>query len=460
MNYNRTKAKKRILVYAFALGCFLIGACGQQTIKDNTVKGEAASKPSSGFTAATPDTYDSADTAILIGINEEEKTLQFYNFDVNKSYTLSYDGTTRFSDKYDTSVALSQIKVGELVDVTFLKRTKHLTAMNKAKSGWVLESVEEYSWDRIKDDITIGKEIYQVSAHIQCFSNNARIAEDEISTTDVITLFGIDSTVLGILVERGHGFLRLENEDYFIGGWIEIGNKLIQKITTDMCITVPEGLARVVVSNNGNSGVKEVIINRNAETVVDVGDIEIAQPKTGKVIFSLVPDTTSLYVDGTRVDTSTAVELEYGLHQLIASNEGYETITKYIRVGQESAGVEIVMEEKVATDDDDEEEEESSATAEEAVSTYYKVYVDSPSDVEVYLDNAYVGISPCSFEKKAGTHVITLRKTGYTTKSITVNFTEEERDLSYSFADLTEVSDSSLTTAELIEQIWDNILSE
>jgi len=456
LRYEKTKKNNRIWQMVISvLVLILFCGCGEQ--ESETPKVEQKTEATSVYQAATPDSYDSADTALLVGIHEEEKTVTFYNYEVKKTYTLSYDGTSRFYDKYGTTVALSQMRVGELVDVTFLKRSKHLTTMNKAKQAWVFDSVEEYTWDRIKGDITIGKDVYQVSNQVQCFSEGTQIGEDEISTTDVITLYGIDSAVLGIIVERGHGFLRLENDEYFIDGWIEVGNKLIQKITTGMCMIVPEGMSRVVVSNNGNSGVKEVLIIRNAETVLDVGDIEIAQPKTGKVLFSLIPEDTTLYVDGEKVDTSVAVEMEYGLHQLIAKADGYETITKYIRVGQESAGVEIVMEE--VSDTSEEEEEEDNAEA-DTVTSYYKVYVDAPSEVEVYLDNVYVGISPCSFEKEPGTHIITLRKSGYTTKSVTVNFSDDERDLSYSFADLTASSDATLDTTEMIEQIWDNLLSE
>ena len=67
----------------------------------------------------------------------------------------------------------------------------------------------------------------------------------------------------------------------------------------------------------------------------------------------------------------------------------------------------------------------------------YYVTVDSPTDVELYLDGNYVGITPCSFKKEAGSHVLTLRKTGYTSKSYTIQVDSEEKNISYSFLDLT-----------------------
>ena len=62
--------------------------------------------------------------------------------------------------------------------------------------------------------------------------------------------------------------------------------------------------------------------------------------------------------------------------------------------------------------------------------------MDAPEGVEVYLDGNYVGISPCSFRKYSGSHIITLRKSGYETRSYTIQVDKEEKDVSYSFADL------------------------
>ena len=69
--------------------------------------------------------------------------------------------------------------------------------------------------------------------------------------------------------------------------------------------------------------------------------------------------------------------------------------------------------------------------------------MDAPAGAEVYLDGNYVGVSPCSFKKVEGVRVITLRKSGYETRSYTVNIDNAEKDLSYSFADLVKQEDSS-----------------
>ena len=62
--------------------------------------------------------------------------------------------------------------------------------------------------------------------------------------------------------------------------------------------------------------------------------------------------------------------------------------------------------------------------------------MEAPEDTEVYLDGNYIGISPCSFDKESGSHIITLRKSGYITKSYTIRLDDTKKDISYSFAEL------------------------
>lgn len=274
----------------------------------------------------------------------------------------------------------------------------------------------------------------------------------DLNPSDVLTFLGIGSQVLTVRVDKGHGYLRLENDENFVGGWIEIGQTKIQRITDDMLVLVPEGSYQVNISNKGGGGVKSVVIRRNEETVLDIGDLEIPEPQYGMVLFSMNPSTAQLYIDGSPVDPSEPIRLEYGLHQLIARAEGYQSITQYIRVGQESAGINVMLD---ANQTEDEMESSQESSSGQTTDNYYKVYIDAPERVEVYLDGNYMGISPCSFEKISGTHIVTLRKTGYTTRSYTIEVDNEAKDISYSFADLvssTSSGDSSVT------DIWNEIL--
>lgn len=461
---RKSKGALRICLTGFAVAMIAAGAVvltvfvtapgrEEQETKNITQSSAAASaeRTDTGFILTGPGNYDSADTPVVVDVNKNENSVTFLNLDLGKRYTLSMDGTTRLYDKYGESISLDQIETGDVVDITFLKSKKHLTSMQLSPRAWSYENVERYEMNMVRGEVSIGGEVYKLTDNTQYLSQGRSIEEMELNAADVLSFQGIDSQVLSVSVEKGHGYLRLSNDENFIGGWIEIGQSMIQRITEDMLLTVPEGSYQVNISHNGGGGVKSVVINRNEETTLDIGDLEVAQVQYGTVLFSLNPSTAQLYIDGTEADTSSPVTLEYGIHQLIARADGYQSVTRYIRVGEESAGFDIEL------DKVDEGEEESTqstsstaatqSTQADTTTSYYKVYVDAPEGAEVYLDGNYVGISPCSFRKTSGSHVITLRKTGYETRSYTIQVDDEEKDISYSFADLVQSSASNSSTS-------------
>lgn len=401
-----------------------------------------------GFILTGPESYDSADTAVVADIDESKNTVTFLNLDIGKRYTLSMDGTTKLTDKYGDSISLKQLSPGDIVDVTFLKSKKHLTTLKLSDKAWSYSSVERYEINNVRGEVTVGAEIYKLSENALYVSEGRTIDKTELNAVDVLSFQGIDKTILSVSVEKGHGYLRLLNDENFVGGWIEIGQEQIQRISDDMLLTVPEGSYQVNISHNGGGGTKSVVINRNEETSLDIGDLTVAEVKKGMVLFSLTPSKASLYIDGSEVDPSKPITLNYGIHQIIAKADGYKSLTQYIRVGQASAGLDVVLD---AVDSDSEESSESkesssSASSEEATTGYYKVYIDAPEKVEVYLDGNYMGISPCSFRKVSGSHEITLRKSGYETRTYTVQIDDEDKDISYSFVDL--VADGKTGTDE------------
>ncbi len=434
---------------ALSLGVWLFFFGRDKDGKDTELPG--SDRVDTGFVVTGPDSFDSADTAILVDKDEKEGKVTFLNLVLGKRYTLTMDGTTRLYDKYGDAVAIGQIEVGDIVDVTFLKSRKHLTTMKLSATAWVYGNVERYEMDFVRGEMSIGSEVYKLTSNTQYVSEGRSIEAMDLNPEDVLEVQGIDKQVLSVRVEKGHGYLRLTNDENFVGGWIEIGKTKIQRITEDMLLLVPEGNYQVSISHRGGGGTKSVAIRRDEETTLDIGDLEIPEPQTGMVVFSLTPPDAELYVDGEKAEASTPVVLEYGLHQIIVRAEGYQSITQYIRVAQESVGINVSLDTVAGAEEQEKDQDEDSSSSSEADTTtnYYKVYVDAPEGAEVYLDGNYVGISPCSFKKVAGVHVLILRKSGFETKSVTIQLDDSDKDMSYSFADLTPQTEREAETARL-----------
>ena len=243
---------KRYLMKAVAciwlMTMLSITGCGQKAATEGNTETQTqteAERVDTGFVVTNPDSYDSADTAVLVDINEIDKTVTLLNLDLCRRYTLSMDGTTRFGDKYGKAISLDQLQEGDIVDVTFLKTQKHLTSMQLAQAAWQYDNVERYELNAVRHEVSIGGETYKLSEDTQYFSQGHSIEEIDLNPSDILTFHGIDSTVLSVIVEKGHGYLRLVNDENFVGGWLEIGQTQIVRITEDMLVTVPEGSYQV-----------------------------------------------------------------------------------------------------------------------------------------------------------------------------------------------------------------------
>ncbi len=405
------------------------------------------------FSSSIPGSYDSMDeVAVVMAVNQEEKTITLRNTDLQRNYTLDYSQATRIADRYGSSLSIAQVKAGDLVQVTFLKNKKRLNTLSLCSGeAWTYEKVTEYAVNRNTRVLTLGTDSYKIGDDTLIFSQGKPIDWMDLNDVDVLTVNGIEQHVYSIVVEKGHGYLRLENDTYFVGGWIEVGESLISPITQDMLLTVPEGDYQVLLTNNGNRGIKNISIKRGEELDLDIGDIEIEETKIGRVVFSVTPGNASIYVDGGLVDVETPLELEYGIHQMIAGAEGYDTMTRYINVGEELANLDIRLEKTSTVSGNSSSNNSDKNTAASGTGSVisttdqgqYHVMITAPEKVELYVDGNYIGITPISFKKVAGSHVITLRKDGYVTRSYTIQVDEEQKDISYSFADLTAGSVSA-----------------
>ena len=432
-----SKRKKWIGLF---LLCLLLAGCSSSQNLPQEEK-----KLDTGFIPARAGMYDSADTAVIKQINKSKETITFYNLVRERSYTLTYDGATHLYDKYGSAVSMEQVNPGDIVDITFLKEKKKLASLKMSESAFRLEDIDRFDINEKTKEMRIGENIYQFEDNLLIFSNGKQVEMMDINQVDTLIVQGIDSTVHSVSVDKGHGYLRLKNDEYFWGGWIEVGQKIICPVEEDMLLAVPEGKYDVVLSTKGITAVKSVTIKRDKETELDIGGLkkEEDQKKFGTLLIAVSPDTAEVYIDGELADISGPCTVEYGIHQLMARAEGYQTVTQYIKVGQENAGIEIVMEKEnensVSSNTVD-----STTTATNSATTTGggKLTIDAPDNVEVYVDGSYVGVTPVSFTKTEGVHVITLRADGYVTKSYTINIQNTETNESMSFSELLKDKES------------------
>lgn len=433
----------KLYICSLLFFCILCISCQNSGVVNTQIKEE--SKPDSGFEVIYAGSYDSEDPeAIVVSFDSEAKEIKFYNRTVDRYYTLSYDGTTKFYDKYMSSIVGEQIMPGDVVEVTFVKSKKLLNSVQKSEAVWT-KDISEYEIDALTGNIHLSDGDYRFKDDVQIFADGKKAEIIDINDVDSLSLQGNNHEIYSIVINSGHGYLRLKGQDYFVGGWLEIGNDIIKSVTDDMLLTVPIGTYDVRLSNGGLEGVRTVTIEKGRETELDISDMYTPEEKLlGDLIFVTSPEDAAVYVDGEEVDKSKPYKVEYGIHQLIVKAEGYDTVTQYVKVGQEHATLEITLEK--TKDKSEKKEEEKETTVSPSVTTFvtpgvvspdtsdYKVKIESPEGAEVYLDGTCIGNVPAEFPKVPGSHVITLRKEGYETRSYTITLDERLVNETFSFS--------------------------
>lgn len=432
----RKNLSKKNLKKCAAVGmCIVLTGCGTIGLAQEAAFESAyENKPEE-----ETDIFLSESRGVLEEVNAQDETITVYRMDEKDEITLIYDNATAVQDKYGSSLTMSQLNPGEIVDLRYNSELRKAGRVNVSSDIWCYDNVEKHEINEGRGTLQVGSETYRISKETKVFSGQEQISLDQILKQDVLSLKGTGYDVASIIVDKGHGYLKLENEEPLVGGFIEVGQAVIQQISEDMLITVPEGSYVVSLSAEGFQETREITIERNKETVLDLGDIDLPQPVNGRVVFSVYPEQASVAVDGITINTAYPILLSFGLHQVTASADGYDTISEYVNVEGETTTVRLTLDEFVANT-------VSGNTVKE--DSNHTITIQAPADVEVYQDNLYMGIAPVTFKKTEGSHTITLRKTGYVTKSYQIEVTDDDRDLVYSFPDLvseTENGDSTVS---------------
>lgn len=426
--------------------------------------------------------YDSADTAAIRSVDTELKEIRLRNHTTGKTYTLNYDNTSMMYDARGTVLSASLLEPGQIVDVTFLKSTRHITTLNVSSEAWTIESTREHDLVRGDGSARVKDETYRIDYRTLVMADGELALAEDVLSTDSVTVSGIGKDIYSVVVTSGHGYVSLSSDTVenqsLVGAWLELDNEVIYKISPNMLLSAPEGEYNLQILGNGASYSSEVSINRNEETVVDTSNVKVERPKEGLVTFEIIPEYAEVFVDGERALTGISQSYPYGYHNLKVMADGYITQTKYLKIGSPKSVISIELEEDTPSDaessasaseglsvqiisppvdgasvytsfEEDDEDSASTSTSKEKVKKTTtsrnkviedcRIYFDYPEDAEVYFDGAYVGIAPTSVAKISGTHEIILKREGYETKSYKISIDEEYSDETYTFPSLIRI---------------------
>ncbi len=281
---------------------------------------------------------------IVTAVDSERKIMTLQDRDTTREKPFNYTGATYIKGKYGDNLTIDQISAGELV--TIERRGETLTNVQISSTVFSYDDLHNFTLDKEMQTVSVGGTTYFFDDNVGIFHNNSRIAISDISEQDTICLKGLDKQIYTIQVMAGHGTVALQNTEVFQGGYITIGNLLSMKITPQMRIEVPEGSYLLSVANDGYGGSREIQVEANQETLVNLDELKGEGPKFCQIRFKVEPENAKVYLDGNLTDISKAVEVRYGTHRLTAEADGYEKWSRILIVNSKTAELTIKLSDK------------------------------------------------------------------------------------------------------------------
>lgn len=476
------------------LACMLMGCSANNKSGVNVLQTEENSD------TVSPEVPATEDVGVVISVDTENKIISLQSISTGETLFLNYTGGCDVRDKYNEILSITQVESGEIVDFSYVASKKKMYSLSISDTAWEYKEVKNLKVNEPENIMTIADVKYKYSDMLVILSEGEKAMLMDINSEDTLILRGIGKQVCSIVIDKGHGYVKLLNSDYFVGGWVEVGQAAVKPVTKDMMLVVPEGNYTLSISKDGVGGSKSITVIRNEEITVDVGNLKGEELPLGSVKFNITPKEAVLTIDGKEMAHNEIITLKYGSHKLKITADGYETYSGTLKVKETLKELDIALtqestdttvtptasttitpsaeitgeaavtptqgaaitpaietspsitpevsiisggEDGADTTHSNEAsgEEEGSSTSQSTSTGSSKIYITAPTGAEVYLDGTYMGLVPINFAKTSGTHTITLRKEGYKTKSYTVYISEDSTDATYSFSDMVENDD-------------------
>ena len=167
-----------------------------------------------------------------------------------------------------------------------------------------------------------GQETASADADLTPGRRNA-IALQEISNQDTVTCRGYKGKICSVVVNKGHGYVRLSNYSTYIGGTIAIGG-VIEPVVKDMVLTVPVGNWTLEIDKDGKMGTKDIVVAQNEDQTVNLAGLMIVATRRGIMQFHVTPEDCVITIDGKEYREQTKFVLEYGKHKVSVSAVDYK----------------------------------------------------------------------------------------------------------------------------------------
>lgn len=339
--YILKKRTKEIICFLLVIVC--LTGCGVSNEKKQVSEINAL-PPGKDVTPATKEvSYDASLTGVVKKVDTRQKLITIFDVETKFDRDYSYTGGTDVKNRYGTIVAMSQIPVGEIVDIDYKSEKNEIVKLYVSSSAWEYKGVNSLSINKSDKIMQIADRKYKYSESLLIVNDNQLISLMEVNKKDELMVKGIGSHIYSVTVTKGHGYIRLKNYKDFIGGYVQIGYDTMLPVTENMLIVVREGSYNLVMMKGDLKGDKAVLVEPNQEITVDMSEFQMPAERKGEVNFVISPAGATLTINDVIVSYEEPIEFNYGDYNIKVSLRGYKDFTGILTVGRPYQNIEIAL---------------------------------------------------------------------------------------------------------------------
>ena len=458
---------KRYVILLLLACAFCLSGCGED--KDNIIIYKNTEEP-------TMVREELSIVGVITEMNLDEGYIRVNDCMDDSEYILLYHGGVEVKDKYGKDILISAVGLGSIVDITYFSDTEKIVSITLDSKAQVLKNITKFAADIENEKASYKGTTVKLSAVAHAYDGDRKLGVNEVSTEDEVTLNIYNNRLYSVVINKGHGYVRLKNQDTYVGGMVEIGYGVIVPVTKDMLLAVQEGEYTLRISKDGYSDTKEVRVKRDKEILVDLKAIAVP---SGTVMIKLDEEIEDAHILVNDEEVYGNIFTgQYGKYDLKIKAEGYRSFHGSFRINEPSK--EYTFSLKKLEDKTTETTEETTATPTDAKSTSETKTSEGTTDTEkttetteattsddhvdstetivnegkvtdnkleinvtdgadVYIDGDYVGSAPVKTDKIVGNHTVTLYKSGYIIKSYNILSLDDGKDQTMSYPALTKL---------------------
>lgn len=310
------------------IGCsILLSGCGDSKESGPAIQGgnEIAIMPTTTDGNAQTEVNTVCKTGILMNVDEAAKTVTVRSFDDKEEVVYDYKTGTPIEDRYGKATLIDSIPLGEVVSLEADSSTHKLIKLTIDTGEWQSNNETGFVLDKENRIIKIGNRSYSYTDDLVVMKNGERYSINKVESADVIHVRGRDDSIDSIMVVNGHGYVKLTQTDYFEGGFVDIGTKIVKVITSDMMIPVAPGNYMMTVTKGDVSSQKEIKVEEDVELTVNLLNFQEEAIRYGILKLAVNPSGVAVKIDGRKIDLTQLIQLSYGTHKIVVTKDGYES---------------------------------------------------------------------------------------------------------------------------------------